>query len=442
MPRAGRRRGRRAAGLRHRRCGTGAHRRFADIARVNGGSRAAGTAGYDVTASYVEGLLRNAGYTVTVQRFSFQTYVLEASTLEQRTPSAAALPHEVLEYSGSGEATAAVAAPAGALGCAAADFAGFPRGTIALVRRGDCPFQQKAAHAARAGALAVVVQNVDDAPIDGVLGADFVLPMPVVGVSRTAGEQLRARLGEGLTLHLAVRGARPVIQTSSVLAETPGGDPAQVVMAGAHLDSVRGTIGGNDNASGAASLLETALQMARFQPRNKVRFAFWGGEEEDLNGSRTYVAGLGASERARVAVYLNFDMIASPNYVFGVFSGNGRAADGSPLPGNAGAAVPEVFTGYYERLGLPWRIDADDARSDHTSFAEAGIPYGGLFTGDEAVKTPEQAALWGGTAGLALDACYHRPCDDGSNVSAAALEVNAGLVAASVLHFATHGLAR
>ncbi|RYY94579.1 MAG: M28 family peptidase, partial [Comamonadaceae bacterium] len=120
------------------------------------------------------------------------------------------------------------------------------------------------------------------------------------------------------------RSTRALVRTANVLAETAAGDPSTVVIAGAHLDTVKCTAGANDNASGAAALLETALQMARVPPRNKVRFAFWAGEEDGLKGSTTYVDRLSGSELARIAVYLNFDMIASPNHVFGVFTGTPR----------------------------------------------------------------------------------------------------------------------
>ncbi|RYY86344.1 MAG: hypothetical protein EOO24_35720, partial [Comamonadaceae bacterium] len=160
---------------------------LADIALANGGSRAAGTAGYDASAAHVADLLREAGYAVTVQRFSYETYVVDRSALEQRTPSPATLAHEVLEFSGNADVTARVAAPAGETGCAASDFARFPAGSIALVRRGGCAFTQKAGLAARAGAAALVVENLDDAPMDGALGEDFAVPLAVVGVSRTVG---------------------------------------------------------------------------------------------------------------------------------------------------------------------------------------------------------------------------------------------------------------
>ena len=83
-------------------------------------------------------------------------------------------------------------------------------------------------------------------------------------------------------------------------------------MAGAHLDSVQDGPGINDNGSGSAALLETAIQMAKVKPANTVRFAWWGAEESGLLGSEHYVAGLTEDEADAIALYLNFDMVALP----------------------------------------------------------------------------------------------------------------------------------
>lgn len=418
--------------------------RFSEIALANGGSRAAGTAGDEATAQYVASLLREAGYVVTVKRIDVESYDLsEPSVLERGGAGGAPVANDVLMHSGSGDVTAAVATPAGATGCTAADFTGFPAGSIALVLRGTCPFHEKATNAAQAGAAAVVIRNNEDGPLLGNLGPDFRLPLPVVGVSRADGEQLLAQVPGGLVLRVRVQARREKASTVNVLAETRGGDPAHVVVAGAHLDTVPGTVGSNDNGSGSAALLETALQMARVQPRDKVRFAFWGAEEMGLEGSAAYVDALTDAERSRIALYLNFDMIASPNYVYGLYVGNGEAPDSSQLPGTASETIRHVFTDYYDARGLPWRlISGADGRSDHDAFSRSGIPHGGLFTGAEESKTAQEAATWGGTAGIAYDPCYHQACDNPANINREALAVNAGLVATSVLHFAMNGLAR
>ena len=80
------------------------------------------------------------------------------------------------------------------------------------------------------------------------------------------------------------------LQTKNVLAELPGRDDgANTIVVGAHLDSVNAGPGINDNGSGSASILETAIQMAKVKPRNTVRFAWWSAEESSLVGSTRYV---------------------------------------------------------------------------------------------------------------------------------------------------------
>jgi Zn-dependent M28 family amino/carboxypeptidase len=224
----------------------------------------------------------------------------------------------------------------------------------------------------------------------------------------------------------------------NVLAELPGKNKDNVVMAGAHLDSVTEGPGINDNGSGSAALLETALMMARVKPQNTVRFAWWGAEELGLVGSTAYVEELSQAERDRIALYLNYDMVGSPNYIFMVYD-----ADQSTFPPPAGVPIPpgstaieDLYESYYTLIGEPYDDTLFSGRSDYQAFIEAGIPSGGLFTGAEVVKTPAQAAIWGGTAGEQFDPCYHEVCDTFENVNLHALEVNSDLIAFAQLTFA------
>jgi Zn-dependent M28 family amino/carboxypeptidase len=167
-----------------------------------------------------------------------------------------------------------------------------------------------------------------------------------------------------------------------------------------------------------------------------VRFAWWGAEELGLLGSTNYVATLPQDERARIAGYLNFDMVASPNFVRFVYDGDNSDAVGAG-PGPAGsAAIEDVFEKFYADRGLAYQGTDFDGRSDYGPFIAAGIPGGGLFTGAEGVKTQEQAAVYGGTAGAPFDPCYHQACDTVANVNDTALGENADAIA-----FATFTLA-
>ncbi|MEV6178379.1 M28 family metallopeptidase [Streptomyces sp. NPDC052015] len=207
----------------------------------------------------------------------------------------------------------------------------------------------------------------------------------------------------------------------NLIADWPGGDANQVVMAGSHLDSVSSGAGINDNGTGSAAVLEAALAVARtgYQPTKHLRFAWWGAEELGLVGSRYYVNSLSAANRARISGYLNFDMIGSPNPGYFVY-------DDDP-------AIEKTFKDYFTGLGVPTEIETEgDGRSDHAPFKSAGVPVGGLFTGASRAKTAAQAAKWGGTAGQAFDRCYHSSCDTTANVNDTALNRNADALAHAV----------
>ena len=99
------------------------------------------------------------------------------------------------------------------------------------------------------------------------------------------------------------------------LAATAGGRTDRTVVVGGHLDSVAEGPGINDNGSGTATILETALQMSELgiAPENRVRFAFWSGEEDRLIGSSYYVSQLSPHGSKDTTLNLNFDMVGSPN---------------------------------------------------------------------------------------------------------------------------------
>ncbi|MER7192351.1 M28 family metallopeptidase [Streptomyces flaveolus] len=207
----------------------------------------------------------------------------------------------------------------------------------------------------------------------------------------------------------------------NLIADWPGGDTNQVVMSGSHLDSVTSGPGINDNGSGSAAVLETALAVARsgYQPTKHLRFAWWGAEELGLVGSRYYVNSLGSAGRAKINGYLNFDMIGSPNPGYFVY-------DDDPV-------IEKTFKDYFAGLGVSTEIETEgDGRSDHAPFKNAGVPVGGLFSGADYLKTSAQAAKWGGTAGQAFDRCYHSSCDTTANINDTALNRNSDAIAYAV----------
>ena len=187
-------------------------------------------------------------------------------------------------------------------------------------------------------------------------------------------------------------------------------------MSGAHLDSVGEGPGINDNGTGSAAQLEVAIQLAKTKstPGNQLVFAFWGGEEDGLQGSNYYVSQLTEEGLANTAANVNFDMVGSVNSVNFVYDGDGDAFGTEGPEGSA--EIEAIFTEYFASQGIPTAPTAFDGRSDYFAFINAGIPAGGLFTGAEGVKTDEEAAIFGGTAGEPYDPCYHQACDTIDNV--------------------------
>ena len=414
------------------------------------GTRAAGTQGYADSVAYVAGLLRAAGYVVTLDEFEFE-FAFPA-LLQQLTPVSATYATGAFTGSVGGDVTGPVIPVDIDLalpritdsGCEAADFVGLDfsgPNDIALMQRGGpvapvCTFAVKAANAEAAGAEAVVIFNQGNDPtreglIVGTLGG-VPIGIPVVGASFADGAAL-AQAGSTAR----VRVIEPETRTDvNVIAELPGTNTGNVVMAGAHLDSVTEGPGINDNGSGSAALLETALRIAKLKPENTLRFAWWGAEESGLVGSTAYVTGLSQAEQDRIALYLNYDMVGSPNYIFMVYDADQSTFVAPVVVPPGSVAIEDLFESYYTWIDEPYDDAAFTARSDYQAFILAGIPSGGLFTGAEVVKTVEQQGFWGGTVGDQFDPCYHIACDTFDNVDLHALEVNSDLIAFAQLTYA------
>jgi aminopeptidase S len=224
------------------------------------------------------------------------------------------------------------------------------------------------------------------------------------------------------------------VQLRQVIAQTKSGDPQHVVMIGAHLDSVADGPGIVDDGSGVASVLEIATQLAAAPPGgNTVRFALFGSEETGSQGSSSYVEGLSADERQKIVLYLNVDMVASPNAGYLVQGGSGSDASETGPPGSDGVA--EVLIDNLTRTGVtPQRIPF--VGDDDAAFVEAGIPTAAAENGDEQQKTAEQASMWGGQAGQAYDPCYHQACDRLDNVNRDVFARYLTALAATVVHYA------
>ena len=417
-------------------------RKFQQIANDNDGTRASGTSGFDASADYVARKLRQAGYDVRRQTFTFPFFrELSPATLTQLTPDEQELETAIYEYSGSGDVSGSVIptndlvipatpAPSSTSGCEASDFDPAPsEPSIALVQRGTCTFEIKTDNAKAAGYDAVIIFNEGNPGRTDLSVGTLGNPkdIPVVGLSYADAVALNEDITAGgatarVTTDVEVDLER---ETQNIIADSTGktNNDDQVVVVGAHIDGVVEGAGINDNGSGSSTTLEIAEQMSALKLTKKlerpVRFAFWGAEESGLLGAEHYVANLSDANRAKIYANLNFDMMGSTNYVRFVYDGDG--SDGGPSGPPGSAEIEKVFTDFFDSKGQASDPTDFDGRSDYGPFIAAGIPAGGLFSGAEGIKTPEQAAAYGGTAGEAYDPCYHQACDDITNLSTSAL---------------------
>jgi Zn-dependent M28 family amino/carboxypeptidase len=343
-----------------------------DIANVHGGTRATGTPGYDASVDYVVEVLRDRGFDVETPEFEVRVFQHGDPDL---SVGGAAVKAGVLKYSAGtpeyGVSGPLVAAPAEETpGCAPADYEGLSvQGAVVLVDRGGCPFSEKQAIAAKLGAVAMVVaNNSDDENLAATLGENTNVGIPVVSVSKTDGARLRAKPG---TAKVTLEAATVAITTRNVIAQTKTGSQRNVVMVGGHLDSVEEGAGMNDNGSGVSAVLETAVQLGS-EPAvtNAVRFAFWGAEEVGIVGSRKYVSELDAEQLKDIALYLNFDMIGSPNP--GYFAHDG---DQSTPPGRdeAPPLIPEGTAGI-ERTLVEYLASSGRLPRTHPSTTDRTTP--------------------------------------------------------------------
>lgn len=211
---------------------------------------------------------------------------------------------------------------------------------------------------------------------------------------------------------------------ANVVAERTGAR-AGIVMIGAHLDTVAGSPGMNDDASGVAALLAIAEAMRDLPPPERtIRLAIWDAEEGGPFGSRAYVESLSVEERDRIVAYLNLDLIGAPNPLRLVYD----EADAAP----GSEAITRRFIEVLDEHALAWEPIDLDGDSDHGPFADAGIPTGGIFAGGHEPVTEAEAQRFGAQAGVPADACVHRPCDTIDNVDAATI-AELGAIAAQVL---------
>jgi Zn-dependent M28 family amino/carboxypeptidase len=417
-------------------------KKLQEIANAHDGNRALGTSGYDASVDYVANTLRDKGFDVQTPEFEVHLPYADEPSLTVNGDKVAAKPLEFTKGTPPDGVTGPLvpARVEDTPGCTASDYDGLPvAGAVVLVDRGKCPFGAKQTVAAERGAVALIVANNEDGDgMGGTLGEETDVKIPVISVTKATGERLRAAPGPTtIKLNAGVRNEK----TRNVIAQTKTGSTANVVMIGAHLDSVAEGPGINDNGSGVAAVLETALQLGNSpQVTNAVRFGFWGAEEHGLLGSNNYVRSLNVDALKDIALYLNFDMIGSPNPGYFTYDGDQSTKpndnEGVPRVPEGSAGIERTLVAYLKGAGKPAEDTSFNGRSDYDAFTLAGVPAGGLFSGAEDKKTVAQAERWGGQADEPFDPNYHKATDTLDHVDRTALEIMGGGVAYAVGFYA------
>jgi peptidase M28-like protein/PA domain-containing protein len=399
-------------------------RALAAVGARDRGTRAAGTPGGVATEELIAGRLRAAGFAARFETVRFPFFDERRAPVVELPGGRRLAPNRdvrTLAYSAGGDVRAPVRVVGGGradAGCRDGDWRGFPRGRIAVVRRGVCPFAAKARAGQRAGAAAVLIDDRaatgSRGPVSGTLGAPGIR-VPVVAVDAASGAALAGARGP---VHVRVDAVSEQRTARNVVGELAGTAPDRVVMAGAHLDSVPAGPGINDDGSGVATLLALANRIGSGpKPAATVRLGFWTAEELGLYGSRAYVRGLSAAERRRIKSYVNLDMVGSPNAVLETYG--------------SGATEAALRRALDARGPAPNRSSIGGA-SDHASFQRAGIEVGGVFTGASGRVSRASAERFGARAGRPADPCYHQACDTLRNIDRPVMERVADSVEAAM----------
>jgi Zn-dependent M28 family amino/carboxypeptidase len=391
-------------------------------------SRNSGEPGYKASAAYVARVMTQAGYDVHIQTYKFDYFAYTGiPTLSEVSPTAHdyAVTTEFNPGQSMGTANASLqpaggivipptATPSSASGCTAADFSGFVPGRIALIQRGTCTFSQKVQNAQNAGASGVIIFNEGNPGRTEVFGGSLssVPTIPVAFTSFAIGSDLLSQYQQAVanntalpTMSLTIKGiVTPNADDYNVIADSKGGDPNHVVVVDAHLDAIYGA-GMLDNASGSATILDIAQQMKNVNPRNKLRFIWFGGEELGLFGSAAYINSLSSTDKSHIGYDLDADVTATPNYTIGVLDPAGpdlfTGTVSTTFPNRvykASTVARDQAIAYFNSIGKNHELFSP-VGTDAISFNQVGIPASGLLTGQDCCKTQHEVDLFGGHLG-------------------------------------------
>ncbi|KAM5521121.1 peptidase family M28 [Fusarium oxysporum f. sp. phaseoli] len=361
---------------------------FNDIAFDNGGNRAFGLPGYDASVDYIFkriSKVKNA----KVWKQNFPALFAFVDSIELKVDDTPVYVYGLTYSPSTSEEgiTAEIAlGPEGAAGCDTSSYDDLDvKGKIVLVQRFRCPtggtLAGRVIPAAAAGASAVIIYHdlTTNVTAGSLSQPDPEKHVPAGFINLVDGEKIKERIeaGETVTAHFQQTQTIEERITQNVIAETKGGDPRNVIMLGAHLDSVQAGPGINDDGSGSSLILELFLALSKYKTKNRIRFAWWGAEENGLLGSKHYTSTLPAKDVNDLLVYLNFDMVSKG--FFGVADTDG-SSHGSKAP--KGSEVTEkIFTEYFESKGIEVTPAVLTNGSDYAPFWQnLNKPFGFLHT--------------------------------------------------------------
>jgi aminopeptidase YwaD len=382
------------------------------IAELSKNPRVAGTPGEKAAVDYIKDQFESYGYKTELQAFDIYSYT-EPSLIELRVDGMTfeSGPSN-FTYGINGEVTnELVYVGLGAPG----DFEGKDvEGKIALIERGTYSFTEKILNAAEAGAAAVIIYNNADGVINGTLGEPNDEYIPSLAITQGQGLALKERLdkGETVTATLKVEGAKTDQATShNVVAtkEATQKSTGELVLVGAHHDSVEGAPGANDDASGTATVLELARVFANAPIDTDIRFVTFGAEENGLLGSYEFVERMTEDDYNRTVGMFQMDMVGSKDAgPLIMYTDDGEKNIVTDLGASAGARL----SGTGEATPYGW-----EGRSDHVPFAEIGLPAA-LF-----IHAP-------------VEPWYHSPDDTLDKISLDKLKEVSNIVGAAVYQVA------
>lgn len=373
------------------------------------GPRVAGTNEEIRAREYIKTQFEKYGYETEIQEFDISNVVpkLKIDSLGNKDLRAKAATGSGYT-TGNGLTTDIIDC---AFGATSSDFPESVMGNIALIKRGEASFEEKARNAVAAGASGVIIYNNIEEPLNATLG-DYVSPIPVLTISLADGELLLNEMKDKEVI--ATIDAEVKTKSWNVIAKREPKNKNKatdgIVYVTAHYDSVPYAPGANDNASGTAMLLEFARILKSYQIDKEVRFIACGAEEIGLIGSKYYVSTLSQDELARSVANFNMDMIATsygPCTTLYVNTVDGK----SNLVTDSAIEAAAKLNNNIVRVNY-------GRSSDHAPFGDAGIPA--------------TCFIWGDDEGN-LEPWYHTPQDTiAENISLDRLQQSAEIIGSAL----------